>query len=119
MKLNDILNLKSGDIVSLWDNTQTDDALMFIKTNSVDTKETNDEYTKMAEELWEKREDLLPAGRRWRGSHGCSCGKRSDHINWFVKGSLTNSLLVHYVKYHREEVPQYELDKLKRIYAGN
>lgn len=51
-------------------------------------------------------------GARYRGFHTCACGVRSGSDALTVAGMVTNSLLVHYVRDHRSEVPQSELDKL-------
>lgn len=51
-------------------------------------------------------------GPRFRGIHICACGECSDNIEWTVRGVVTNSLLVHYVRDHRSEVPRTELQKL-------
>lgn len=45
--------------------------------------------------------------RRFRGWHTCICGAQSDnrlHKLRDVSGPETNSLLVHYVAYHRDEI---------------
>jgi hypothetical protein len=39
----------------------------------------------------------------------------SDNLAWSVRGMRTNSLLVHYVEHHRDEVPEAELAKLLRF----
>jgi hypothetical protein len=55
-------------------------------------------------------------GNRYRGWHRCKCGRNSDNVDWILPtGHITNSLLVHYVQDHRDEVPQSELDKLSEI----
>ena len=51
-----------------------------------------------------------------KGFHTCACGRHSDNRLWlFPNGVETNSLLLHYVAEHRDEVPDSELDKLKAI----
>ena len=53
---------------------------------------------------------------RYRGWHTCVCGARSDNNNWILPdGTVTNSLMVHYVKCHRDDVPESELQKLRRF----
>lgn len=55
-------------------------------------------------------------GRRYRGVHECACGATSDNREWFVvvgdRRYLTNSLALHYVRDHRNEVPASEIAKL-------
>ncbi len=51
-----------------------------------------------------------------RGFHICSCGAISDNRTHTLKGGLVvNLLCVHYMAYHRDEVPASEMDKLKTI----
>ncbi len=50
-----------------------------------------------------------------RGVHRCICGFVSDNRQHVTpNGLITNSLLVHYVQHHRDEIPQAELTKLFR-----
>ena len=51
-----------------------------------------------------------------RGFHVCACGVASDNREHFVvgvSGTLrTNSLAVHYLAFHRDEVPPEELERV-------
>jgi len=48
-----------------------------------------------------------------RGAHRCACGARSDnHIYTLPDGCTTNSLAVHYLAFHRADVPAAELAKV-------
>lgn len=50
------------------------------------------------------------------GVHQCVCGERSDAFDWLLHtGQKTNSLAVHYLEYHRKEVPRSELKKVKNL----
>jgi len=69
----------------------------------------HDRYTTLAEKAWSERLE----GPRYRGVHTCVCGERSDNVQWVVRGRVTNSLLVHYVRDHRSQVPTEELEKLR------
>ena len=52
---------------------------------------------------------------RFRGWHTCVCGERSDNREWKLKnGIITNSLAVHYLRFHRPEVPVEEINKLRQ-----
>lgn len=84
--------------------------LMMIEPLEDSKEPINDEYVSIAELIW----SLCSASEgSYRGFHRCKCGKTSDNKDWFTpKGRTTNSLLVHYVKNHRDEVPNSELDKL-------
>ena len=49
----------------------------------------------------------------YRGWHTCSCGACSDNCNYLIPaGEITNSLCVHYLAFHREEVPQQYIDEI-------
>lgn len=72
----------------------------------------DDELSKLARAAWAEAVGEPDPGKWWRGTHGCVCGKSSDNRDYYVRGLKTNSLLVHYVEYHREDVPQAELRKL-------
>jgi hypothetical protein len=53
------------------------------------------------------------------GYHRCICGVLSeDHDFYLPNGDLTNSLCVHYVAYHRAEVPQQALARIDSFTFG-
>lgn len=55
----------------------------------------------------------------YRGFHQCACGATSDNLDHILPdGTITNSLMVHYIAEHRAEVPQSEIDKLERLYKA-
>lgn len=65
----------------------------------------------------------------YRGIHYCRCGATSTNCNYIVRigqrvagspwhGLLTNSLAVHYLALHREEVPPDELLKVLTLTAA-
>jgi len=86
-----------------------DDHLMMIEPVSAATDSIDDEITKKAKSVLE----LCTKGLSWRGVHRCFCGELSDNVDHItLNGLKTNSLLVHYVEFHRDEVPQSEIDKL-------
>ena len=50
------------------------------------------------------------------GVHACICGAVSDSTNRILaNGAVTNTLCVHYLAYHRPEVPAAELDAVRRL----
>jgi hypothetical protein len=50
-------------------------------------------------------------GERWRGYHTCACGVNSDNCDYILpSGHETNSLAIHYLALHREEVPLEQLE---------
>lgn len=87
--------------------------LMIEPSAAVSTQPTIDVLTrKMATALRFAQRD---PNRRYRGFHICKCGVTSDNQDHFVNGMLTNSLAVHYLAYHRADVPQGELDKVAAL----
>jgi len=49
------------------------------------------------------------------GEHRCVCGALNDGFHYLYGKMLTNSLAVHYMAFHRDEVPQAEIEKVKAI----
>jgi len=75
--------------------------------------------TRCNDRLTEKMRLLLKYakdGRPYKGHHTCSCGKHSGNRDLYIKGGyITDSLAVHYLEWHRKDVPEKEIDKLKAI----
>ena len=55
-----------------------------------------------------------------RGFHVCSCGKAhsGSHDYILANRTATNSMCVHYLAYHRSEVPQDQLNKVLALNEG-
>lgn len=89
----------------------TDDRhLMMIEPKDDSCVVLDDELTQNAVKAFSK---AIQSVKRYRGFHTCVCGRTSDNGDWIMPdGRITNSLLVHYVAYHRGEVPQEEIDKM-------
>lgn len=72
-----------------------------------------DDITSSAELL----EKVLVQKNSYRGWHKANCGRQSDNHDWICpNGMITNSLMLHYITYHRNEVPESEIKKLERMY---
>lgn len=72
-----------------------------------------DEITRKVARAWRMRVSATDA---YRGSHTCSCGAMSDNRNHCTfNGLLTNSLCVHYVAHHRDEIPAEEFAKIAAL----
>jgi hypothetical protein len=58
-------------------------------------------------------------GISWMGYHTCICGAKSTACDWSIvladRRLTTNSLAVHYVACHREEVPSDQLAMLESL----
>jgi hypothetical protein len=53
------------------------------------------------------------------GFHRCSCGAHSDNKDHFLPdGTKTNSLCIHYLAYHREQVPEADLLLVSQLACG-
>lgn len=53
------------------------------------------------------------------GFHWCVCGTASKNYDTILpSGLITNSLCVHYLAHHREEIPQCEIEKVSRLDCG-
>jgi len=68
--------------------------------------------------LTRKMESLLSRaiiGQRYKGWHRCVCREKSGSHDLLVKGYITNSLAAHYLRWHRSEVPESEIEKLRNI----
>lgn len=51
-----------------------------------------------------------------RGVHTCICNEHSDPCDYEIyDGYYTNSLATHYLRWHRDEVPMTEIDKVKTL----
>jgi hypothetical protein len=60
------------------------------------------------------------AGVYWRGVHSCRCGVNSTNCDYILPGgSRTNSLCVHYLAFHRDDVPETELAKVAALTSGD
>lgn len=61
----------------------------------------------------------LVRGLRTMGLHECRCGKYSGNSDYELEGGkITNTLCVHYMAYHRNEVPEKEMKKVEELDAS-
>ncbi len=77
--------------------------------------DVNDEVTEYAQYLMKKMRPV--PGSATKGFHSCKCkqahsGSQTYTVSVAGKSYQTNTLLLHYVKNHRSEVPEGELKKL-------
>jgi len=55
----------------------------------------------------------------YRGFHECACGARSSNCDYKLpNGEMTNSLSVHYLAYHRDEISDEHLSKVLELKFG-
>ena len=51
-----------------------------------------------------------------KGVHQCICGEKSGSKDYeILPGVYTNSLAPHYLRFHRSQVPEKELMKIKML----
>jgi hypothetical protein len=89
----------------------TNQGILYIEPSGMTSAEpVIDELTrKMAAALSNSK----PSKEVWRGYHVCDCGSFSTNRDYILpNGQKTNSLCVHYLAYHREEVPKAQLEKV-------
>uniref|UniRef100_A0A6M3KFL2 Uncharacterized protein n=1 Tax=viral metagenome TaxID=1070528 RepID=A0A6M3KFL2_9ZZZZ len=69
--------------------------------------------------LTDKMEKLLSSakkGTQYRGWHNCTgCGEMSGSCDLIVGPYITNSLAAHYLRWHRNDAPESEINKLKKL----
>jgi hypothetical protein len=57
---------------------------------------------------------IFVRGLSTKGLHQCVCGEYSHSRDYEIyDGIHTNSLATHYLRWHRGEIPETELDKIK------
>lgn len=98
------------------------DRLLFIEPENKKTDfPVDDEYTAKMEGLLNGAKKgaysggIFDTDSGWRGWHTCVCGKHSDNKDYLIDKYVTNSLAVHYLRWHRYEVPESEIKKLNSI----
>jgi hypothetical protein len=100
--------------------SQAPDHLLFIEPGPATPEPVIDELTKKLAAAW-LGHDVGHVGHRY--THKCACGARSDNRDHYVRASdgkrlKTNSLAIHYLAFHREQIPAAELAKLDLLPAA-
>ena len=92
------------------------DTLLFMQPKNIPADEpVMDNITKILTRAWVRSQRSTYS---YKGTHTCSCGAKSTSADHFIgeENSLrTNSLCLHYVQFHRDEIPLDELDKLRAL----
>lgn len=96
--------------------------LLYIKPNNLesDTPCVDELTYKMAgsllQSIRDKQDTGSLTGRVYAGFHRCICGERSSSCDYQLGNDiLTNSLSVHYLIWHRPEVPESELARVSEL----
>lgn len=97
---------------------EEEEAMILMITPSAKTSATPlvDELTRKMTAAWRRRRTSEYA---YRGIHICACGVNSDNRDhWVGDNLLTNSLCIHYLAFHRQDISQEELDKARSLPYG-
>jgi hypothetical protein len=89
--------------------------LLYIEpTGPVSGEPVDDELTLKMRVVFAK---AVPTGEVYEEFHRCtSCGEKSTNTDYILPGGMqTNSLCVHYLERHRDEVPKSELAKVEAL----
>ena len=93
--------------------------LLFIEPKLAPTAPVVDAITRTVTTAWRSRTD---GQARWRGMHSCTgrgCRAVSGNGEHTVDGRFeTNSLAVHYVACHRDEISASEMEKIMSLPIG-
>lgn len=92
---------------------KTDDKhLLMIEPKGCRTEPIEDRLTDLARTVYGM---TRKSSIRYKGWHMCVCGEWSDNVDHILPdGVVTNSLMIHYIECHREEVPESEIEKLTK-----
>ncbi len=79
---------------------------------------TDDELLYTFNEIYQQKQRI--SDECTMGVHHCtSCGKPSENRDYVLPGGwITNTLAVHYLEWHRYEIPAYEMEKIQRCIRG-
>jgi hypothetical protein len=89
--------------------------LMIEPTGKASSKPVIDKLTRMMTAAWRRRQKGTMV---CKGVHTCVCGVQSDNSCDTIDGCQTNSLSVHYLAFHREEIGEDELAKVAALQYG-
>lgn len=85
----------------------------------IDDELTNimmNEFFNAVRGTWHHKSNTFRINNRWKGIHTSSCGARSTNRDYKLSnGMITNSLCIHYLRWHRDEIPESELDKVRSM----
>lgn len=95
----------------------TSNGILYIEPKHYCSKEpVIDVLTKKMTSAYKK---AVPCKDRYFGSHRCSCGIKSENYDVMLSnGEQTNSLCIHYLAYHRDEVSEEQISKVMNLNDG-
>ncbi len=93
--------------------------LMINPTAQISAQPLVDELTRKMTAAWRNCR-TNPDG--YLGFHTCACGAESDNKDHWIRyqggEGLTNSLCIHYLAFHRDEISEEELQKVALLEDG-
>ncbi len=91
--------------------------LLYIETDAArDENPVIDDITQKMVAAFRQAEGT---GIHYRGFHMCSCGAHSTNTDYVLpSGHVTNSLAIHYLALHREEVPAEQIEIVEAFDYG-
>jgi len=107
-------SLRKGGV----DGVYKDHGLLYIVPSAkVSDEPTIDALTRKMTAAFRAADDDTAFG--FAGVHTCACGAQSDCTDVVLpNGTVTNTLCVHYLACHRDEVPASELEKVAQLDSG-
>lgn len=100
---------------------KTNDGILMVEpSGSAAAVPVVDQLTRKMTAAWRKRRSSGDE-YSYKGVHYCACGAWSDNQDHWVgegNGLLTNSLCVHYLAFHRDDIPKDELGKVCALDLG-
>lgn len=123
LQIDEYYKMNKSQLVSAIDNYVYGILYIYPKNKKSDLP-VNDDITKKMSELFEnchttgaynKRGDFV-IGEGYMGVHTCKCGETSESVDYLLTPKFaTNSLCVHYLQYHRDEIPETEFEKINEL----
>lgn len=92
--------------------------LLYVEPTAKTSKEpTIDSLTKKMTAAFRVADSDMPFG--FGGVHVCACGAKSEAKDFVLpNGLIINSLCVHYLAFHRDEIPHDQLLKVAQFKEG-
>ncbi len=123
LKISNYWKLKKSELVIAIDNYVYPLLYVYAKKNVEDVP-INDNTTLELEKILEACTDsgtygngIFTRGEQFLGVHQCICGTQSKSCDYLLTPHFaTNTLCVHYLRYHRGEVPKNELFKVNQMF---
>ena len=122
LKIQNYWKLKKAECITAI-NDYVHPLLYIYAKGNVSTSPVNDELTEELEKVLDSCtvsgaycNGFFDSSSGFLGVHICVCGEQSESRDYLLTPHYaTNTLAVHYLRYHREEVPESELEKVRHM----